>query len=52
MTVYEKMQSDKVFCASMLSRAYNSADYEDDDFDPAMMDVLDKPYTEIEEDHD
>ena len=44
MTYYEKIQQDKVFCASLLSAAYNSSDYEDNDYDPMMMKLLDKEY--------
>lgn len=44
MTYYEKIQQDKAFCASLLSAAYNSSDYEDNDYDPMMMKLLDKEY--------
>lgn len=42
MTVYERMCRDKVFAASIVSQAYNHADYEDDDYDPVCMAVLDQ----------
>ena len=44
MKYYEKIQQDKVFCASLLSAAYHTADYEDDDYDPMMMKLLDTEY--------
>ena len=42
MTYYERIQRDKVFCASMLSAALNGGDYQSDDYDPAVMEMLDK----------
>ena len=42
MTLYEKMCADKVFCASVLSSALNGGNYEPDDYDPAVMEHLDK----------
>lgn len=41
-TNYERMCSDKIFAASVLSAAWNKYDYEDDDYDPAMMKWFDK----------
>ena len=46
MTYYEKIQQDKAFCASLLSAAYHTSDYEDNDYDPAMMKLLDAEYTQ------
>lgn len=42
-TTYDRMCRDKVFAASILSQAYNHSDYEDDDYEPACMAVLDAP---------
>ena len=50
MTLYEKMCADKVFCASVLSCYLNGGEYEDDYFDPAVMEELDKEQPEIEQD--
>lgn len=44
MTYYEKIQQDKVFCASLISEAMNCCDYEDDDYDPVYMDMLNSEY--------
>lgn len=44
MTVYEKMCSDKVFAASMLSEALYGVDFEDGDYEPHAMEILDSEY--------
>lgn len=42
MTNYEKMCTNKTFAASVLSEAWHKNDYEEDDYDPAMMAFLDQ----------
>lgn len=41
MTIYERMCADKVYAASVLSEAFYKSDYEDDDYSPGMMQLLD-----------
>ena len=47
MTNYQRMQIDKDFCASVLSSALHSGEYEADDFDPAVMKFLDTEQREV-----
>jgi hypothetical protein len=49
MTIYERIQKDKVYCASILSILHHSGEYEPDDYDPAIMRMLDKDAPKIEE---
>lgn len=49
MTIYERIQKDKVYCASILSILHHSGEYEPDDYDPEMMTMLDDIAPEIEE---
>lgn len=49
MTCYQRICSDKKFCASLLSRALNSGEYEDDDFDPLVMELLDSEINDLEQ---
>jgi|GEM_PF-3948124 len=49
MTVYERICKDKKFAASMLSEALNGCDYEDEDYDPAIMKILDSEVKEATE---
>lgn len=47
MTNYERICADKAFCASVISSALHSGEYEDDDFDPAVMNFLDTEQREL-----
>jgi len=42
-TIYEKMCIDKAFAAWIISSALHNADYEDGDYDPHIMDLLEAP---------
>jgi len=50
MTNYERIQIDKAFCASAISSALHSGEYGEDDFDPAVMEFLDKEQVEVTHD--
>ena len=47
MTNYERIQIDKEFCASCISCAFHSTDYEDDDYDPNIMAWMDTEQREV-----
>ena len=49
MTNYERICADKAFCASVISSALHSGEYEDNDFDPAVMNFLDTEQRELTE---
>ena len=51
MTNYERMKIDKAFCASVISSALHSGEYEEDDFDPAVMKFLDTEQRELTDEH-
>jgi hypothetical protein len=48
-TIYEKMCVDKVYAAWAISVLLHNADYEEDDYDPAVMDALNQPLPERKE---
>ena len=47
MTNYERICADKAFCASVISSALHSGEYDDNDFDPAVMNFLDTEQREL-----
>ena len=47
MTNYERICVDKAFCASAISCAFHSTDYENDDYDPNVMKWLDTEQREL-----
>lgn len=47
-TIYDRMCVDKIYAASILSGAMNHCDYEEDDYDPLAIKILDLRLNELE----